>query len=719
MNRSSLNTLIVPLAGLIAVPVLVFAVIRPRFAKVAVVTGAVTLPTTAPAPAQTQNPKGKTTAAIFAELLPAIGKPDVSAQQKWQELCFAAGAPGNEKLRAEVCELMAGKLDANTPKPARLWFLAQLARIGNDESIDAIAALLNEKDDEIHDAAVRALANNPSPKATTKLVEALGKSSGNAKVGVLNALGHRGDAAAVPALTKELGNEGEAAVAAARALGRVPGEDSAKSLAAARATAKGSLRRAVADAQLVHADRLLKLGKTSEAAAIYQELSSPEEAKPVRLAALRGRIQSSGDQAGNLVMEHLAGNDADTRAVAVGQIDGLSAAALKPLAANLDKLPVPSRVLVITAVASRGDRSQLPLILNAARSDVLEVKRAGVLALGRLGDSTAVELLLSLMFAKDPVAGVAVESLASLPAEGVNEKLIAALDAEKTSARSVVLIGILERRKAAAAVPALLKSAAGDDAAIRAAAFSGLKTLATPEHVPAMIAALLKTAKGKERENAETAITAVATQNPDAEKRAHPVLAAIKAADKSQAADLLPLLGRLGGSDSRKLIRESLASTDPGTHDAAVAGLLNWPDTTANDDLLVLAEKGTDAEKPRALQALVRVNTMLIERTPEERLASLEVMKKAMASAWRDEERRLILEGLGNVRHIDTLRYIVPFLDEPTLAQAACKGVVELAHSRMLREPNKAEFAKALDRVISLSKDKGLIERAKGYKTAP
>jgi len=94
-------------------------------------------------------------------------------------------------------------------------------------------------------------------------------------------------------------------------------------------------------------------------------------------------------------------------------------------------------------------------------------------------------------------------------------------------------------------------------------------------------------------------------------------------------------------------------------------------------------------------------------------------MKKAMELASRDEERRAILEGLGNIRHIDTLHFVVTYLDQPTLAQAACKGIVELAHTRMLREPNKAEFAKVLDRVIATTKDKGLAERAKGYKNAP
>jgi HEAT repeat protein len=296
---------------------------------------------------------------------------------------------------------------------------------------------------------------------------------------------------------------------------------------------------------------------------------------------------------------------------------------------------------------------------------------------------------------------------------------VAVLEAEKSPARAAALIAVLERRRASAAVPALLKAAGGPDATVRAAAFAALKTLASLEHVPAMIEALLKTEKGKEREAAEVVIATVAAQVPLAEQRAETVLAAIKA-DPKRTADLLPLLGRLGGEDALALARKSLAGTDPALRAAAVVALCNWPDTAANDDLLALAEKSkSDAEKQRAIQALVRINTTLVERTPEERLEVLEVMKRAMKLTARDDERKAILEGLGNVRHVETLRYVVGYLDQPALAQAACKGVVELAHSKTLREPNRAEFARALDRVIAICKDKGLVDRAKQYKAAP
>src|SRR5262249_33102231 len=163
----------------------------------------------------------------------------------------------------------------------------------------------------------------------------------------------------------------------------------------------------------------------------------------------------------------------------------------------------------------------------------------------------------------------------------------------------------------------------------------------------------------------------VASRVPLAEQRAEAALAAIKA-DAKRTADLLPLLGRLGGEEALELTRRALAGTEPALRDAAAAALCNWPDRAANDDLLALAGRGrTDAERRGALRALTRVNTAPAERTPDERLAALDVMKKAMALADRDDERRAILEGLGNVRHIETLRFVLPYLDQPALAQAA------------------------------------------------
>jgi HEAT repeat protein len=658
--------------------------------------------------------KGKTLEQTLNELLPRMGEQD--AQQKWQNICFQLGAPGNEEMRLEACKLMAARIGPDTPKEARVWLLKQLERIGREECVQTVTAAMSDKDELVRDAAVRCLANNPSPGATTALLARMGKAEGKAKIGVLHALAHRGDPGAVADVAKLL-NDSDAtvAVAAARVLGQLATPEAAAALEKVRPTSKGETLLAVSDAYLRCADRRLREGKLEDADRIYKALIDPRQPAPIRLAALRGALVTVGDEAGSVILDILAGDDQGAMDVALGQIEHLSAAALKPLAASLDKLPVPSQVLVLNSIAARGDTSQKAIAIKAARSGNEAIKRAGIQALGRLGDAEVVPFLLEIMFVGGPAGGDAMESLASIPREGVDEKLISALDGERDPKLISPLIQVLERRKTKKAVSALVHAAGNDDASVRASAFAALRVLAEPKHVPEMVLALLKTRVGGERDRAEQAVVEVCGQIPEPEKRAGPVLAVLElpqARDRDK--ELLPLLGRLGGPGALARVNDALASSDENVYDAGVRALCNWPEPSVSDRLADLARS---AKKPdqrlQSLRALVRVNVAQSERPNEQRLASL---KKAMELADRDDERRLVLEGIGFVRHLDTLRFVVPYLDQQALSQSACKAVVELAHSRMLREPNQAEFNKPLDRVIAICKDQNLVYRARQYR---
>ena len=113
------------------------------------------------------------------------------------------------------------------------------------------------------------------------------------------------------------------------------------------------------------------------------------------------------------------------------------------------------------------------------------------------------------------------------------------------------------------------------------------------------------------------------------------------------------------------------------------------------------------------LRALIRVAALPDKRSDAERL---NLLKKTMTMATRDEERKLVIKRAPTVRTVESLRFTVPYLDQSAFAQEACGTVVELAHHRKLREPNKAEFDKALDVVIRIGKDPGVVDRAKAPK---
>ena len=230
------------------------------------------------------------------ELLPGMGAEQgfENPQQRWQEICFRAGAPGTRTdCGSEVCTLMAAKVASPseaTPR-ARVWLLKQLERIGHEECVEAIAPAAADKDRLVRDAAIRALASNPAPAAGEKLEEAL-KAEGDPrhKVALINALGYRGETSATELLGRELQSENdEVAAAAARALGKLATPGAIEALKAALKSTRGPVRLQVGDALAKCGERLLARGDTAGARAIAELLYQPDQ--PARLAGLEGLLQ--------------------------------------------------------------------------------------------------------------------------------------------------------------------------------------------------------------------------------------------------------------------------------------------------------------------------------------------------------------------------------------------------------------------------------------------
>ncbi len=461
--------------------------------------------------------------AVLAELLPGMGAeslPDRQrSEQEWQRLCYDAGAPGNDARRAEACQAMSEKLGPDVAAPTRIWLLKQLQTIGRGECVEAVAALVGDKDANLCDSAIRCLANNSDPKATAALAARLAAAQDAAlKVALLSALAYRADASATAAVARELGNaDATVAAAAARALGKIATPDAAKALAAARPKATGDVRFRICDAWRACADALLKAGKADEAMAIYKEMYTKDETRAVRLAALQGILNASGGQAAAKVLELLAGDDADARAVAAGHVAQLSADAVKALAAGLGKLPPAGQCLLLGALAAKRDKAALPAAVEAAKSQDEALRLAGLAALGALGDASAVPMLVEAAFAEGSTGEAARRALIAVHGEGAGEKVLAAMQAEKDARKRADLIAIIEARGMAAAVPALLQEAVADDAGVRSRAMSALGRLAGPQDVAGMVKALLKADKGRERDDAEKAIVRACQQTPDKE----------------------------------------------------------------------------------------------------------------------------------------------------------------------------------------------------------
>jgi hypothetical protein len=436
----------------------------------------------------------------------------------------------------------------------------------------------------------------------------------------------------------------------------------------------------------------------------------------VLIAPRLGLAAAASDEAVQAIAELLGDKDKDVRALGLQQVrEGAKGAeATRQFAALLPKLPPNVQAELLAALATRGDKAARPAVLDCLKSDEPPVRRAAILALGPLGEPADVPLLSRQLGAGDKDRQQAAQtSLLQLCGSSINSAIAAELGPARPEFRTT-LIRILASRRAADNVAQILPCADDADPGVRAAAMAALGQLAAPKDAARMLPGVLKAQPGPERDAAEKAVMFVCSREKDADRRAAPLLATWKGLSEEQQNALLPTLGRVGGSETRKLVEAAIAGAAPARREAAVRALCNWPDASVASRLVELVKTAPDAAERRlAQQALARVAALPDKRSAAERLAML---KTAMTLATSVEERNYVLKRAKAVRTVDTLRFVVPFLSRPEYAQEACVAVVELAHHRDLRDANKAEFDKTLDVVIRTSKDTEIVDRATRYK---
>lgn len=416
-----------------------------------------------------------------------------------------------------------------------------------------------------------------------------------------------------------------------------------------------------------------------------------------------------------LIVELLRDKDKDVRSLAFEQVrtQAKGEAATRKFAELLPTLQPETQVGMLSALAARGDRAAVPAVRKLlVDNQEISVRVAAIAAIGFLGDQADISVLIEhLASGKDAEQKAARASLIRIPGEAASAAIVAQMQ-RGPAAQRIALIDILTERHTGQSE--LLVAAVDDDPQIRTAAMIALGHIAGPEHIAAMVPGVLKAKPGSERAAAERALAAVCHRIADANEQAKPVLAAMKTLDAKDRIELMPTLGRVGGSTALASAEEAYRDADPAMHAAGLAALCNWPDGIVAARLLELARTEEHPEhRMLARRALIRIAPLDDARSDERRL---DLLRTLIPMCSGDAEQNQVLERAKAVRTIQTLRFIASYLDEPRFAQQACVTVVELAHHSGLREPHKEEFHAVLDKVIATSKDATVIDRAQRYK---
>lgn len=583
-----------------------------------------------------------------------------------------------------------------------------LRRIGTAGSVPALAKLLT--DEKLSHMARFALQGMEADEAAAALRGAMGKVKGKLQVGILGSIGARGDAKAVGEVAKLITNaDAEVACAAMAALGRIGTEEAAKALAGVKVPDK--LKSVRDDSYLLCADKLLAAGKAAGAAAIYRKMYVPSNSTVIRIAALRGVARSEQAKAVPTVMAAMKDKDANLQKAAgkfLASIKGPEAT--KAMAEQIPELSPGTQVVMLAALAERGDKVALPAALGCVKSKEATVRIAAIQAVGKLGGEPQVVPLLDVAVKGGGEGGAATAALTHLRGDGVNQAIIAMVPkAEPAKAR--LLISVLGARRAAEAVPSLIQIVEKNpDKGVKAEAAKALARLAAEKDMSALLKLLVKSDPSLHGDLGR-AVTAAARGQKDPDKQTAPIVAAMPGAGPDGKAALLGVLARLGGSKALAVVCGAVSNSDAKVMDAAVKALASWPDAAAAPDLLKVAREGkTKVHQILALSGYIRLAGEQVKQ--KKTREAMKMFASAASVAKRPEEKKQILGALRSVRTLEALNVTVKFLSDAAVVREAGSTAVELA--KHIRGKPK-EVSAAMEKVVAACKDKRVLKEAKKY----
>jgi HEAT repeat protein len=592
----------------------------------------------------------------------------------------------------------------------------ELRIVGTEKSIPALATLLT--DEKLAHPARFALESMPYPAAGATLRDAVGKTKGLIRSGMIDSLGERRDARAVPVIVAALDDpDDQVAAAAAWALGKIGTRDAAEALRSAHFKTEGKRGVAIAKGLMLCANNLRKAGKESDASRYFGEASGLGD-KAACFAGFAGLARAQGLEPRERIEQFRAFLDSDERlirAAGASALPDLSSDELRAVAADFGKMATGSKIAILAAARIRGDRKLLPVVLDASKSYTEPVRVAAFRALGTVGDSSVLPQLVQEAAKAGAAAEAARESIAMLKGGNVDKEIVTFLKAERDPWRRAEWIDVLASRHPAGAVEVLLAEALHTDPTVRGHAMAALAQMASPNDLRGVIAGVLVAKEGTERDAAERAVVLLLSQVKPPQKRAALVMAAIDAAPVDNTA-LLPLAARFGGPAALERVKEVLANSDIKAREIGLQALCNWPDASVANELLREIDAAKDpATRTMLLRAYIRVASTPAQdqSTRQDDAQRLAGLKKAMNLAQHDDERAYILQRASAIRTLDSLHFVLPYVDKPALAEPACAAVAELAHHKELRDPNKSEFRPAIEKVLHTAKDQAVIDNCK------
>ena len=514
--------------------------------------------------------------------------------------CVASAVKGDDI--ATIRSFLAAKTDDATVLHGVYTACQNLTRTGTADAVPVLKQLLD--DERFSTVAQTALTNIPGDAGIKALRESLDTLHGKNLIGVIQALGTVRDAESVPKIVEKAAND-ELAEAAFRAIGNIASPPAADAIVN-RLTKQGSSTIWLTEAALDAADRLGQNGNKPLAMSLYGVVSRlgfgpGKDTARLNMILLDGLpmlehlLREKDDATFPIVQKAVLELKSDDTGTSV--LDNMANLPVEKQAALVRNLGVRKDTKIVPRLMelANGDKPELRLAAVEALGEIGDPQAVNVL-LSAAGSSD------------DALVNAATIGLKLFKNDDLNKKIIAMLDGNDKKRRLValILVGQCQVDGAIDKVKMLFTDSDAEIRIAAYAAFARTAT-ATTEDVRLLLAPL-KTAKENEHDAVREALTILCIKTADREKVVDLFESELKNVDSQAGNFYLDSLFQLGGVKAAACLAAVAMGTDDGLTDKATQLLGLWITPDVAPYLFSLAEKHPNERyRRRALSGYMRV----------------------------------------------------------------------------------------------------------------
>lgn len=590
---------------------------------------------------------------------------------------------------AFVARLVSVAADPQYSVAARELTLRRIPYSAHERDVKGLFPLLKDSNAKIAEMTRYALAPIPGRSINRAFRDAAASSTSETlTAGLINALAARKDQESISFIAGYATHESPIIVSAAiNSLGEIGTQDSAEKLREIFAEADEDLKGRVGAALADCASGLVSKGNRKEAREIYKSLLKEKGPYPFRLAAFTG-YAGLLPKPSDFALQTLLGQDATLHSAAGTLLSNSKDPALnRKLAAAIKGQKPEIQVALLNIARSRHAREAIGPARDLLSSETTATRSAAIAALGTIGDERVLPDLLKIAAEKgDELHEQARSSIDQLASFRVDEVLISLIDPHKSDettdaskAEIAEAIQAIGRRQVIAAVPALLENAKHrQDDSLKAEAYKVLADLAKAEDSNILLDLNYQITTQAVRTRADMALLAAIRKMKPVESQSAFLVNAIEPAPSNEArASILKLLGKLGDENSYRALKKFIASEDKTIKDTSIRALADFPTAEPINDLIAIA-RDESAETVHRVLAFRGAARMLGLESKRKDAESLELAKTMLDLAATDEDKKLVISSLAEIKQPGIVELIAPSLDTEALAAEARAAILKL-----------------------------------------